>query len=721
MPSRKKLPQPPSNVVRLHNRNAPKPPPELERWYELQLENSALDSAAAARARFVVTWEGLVIPYFDPYSCAPTEDDNGAPFQRIRLHKPRSKLRKNGSRITQKYAQAKDSGTHVFYPFADDPKVGWRAALETQLQQLIIVESEKAALSIKANFPQLWPIAIGGVNNWGGQGRLKHELEALVKNRSVVVMFDSDKNTKPGVLRAEQQLVAAAEAAGADAYVIDIPPPMPGDVDAGGNGVTKLGPDDLLAIRGDAAFAALIAQAKAGERALWVKSLNEHYALDMSTRRVIDLDRPTHSQIPMNVFDYHAGTFVKVIMHDARLKELLPSRDWIRDPHSQKVEYSEFNPELSSGVTTSEGVKIYNTWRGLPFAPVKGDVQPMLNALDFTIVDKASREYFIRWVACIVQRPGVKMNHFIQLSSRTQGTGKSLILNFLAELFGHSLVLMCNTNIINSRFNSGLHGKLLVLMEESENMHYNNYPAIEGRAWLKNFTTSKHTQYESKGVDARTSRNYANLILTSNAALRIEQTDRRPALLDCDPGKAMPSELARAFANWYEDPRTRNAVKPALQAAMYYFLRVQVPPEFETTAPPHTELRAEAEEDAVSLQEALQASMEEWLRDVQSGELELILWRDQISARDIYTMDEIYDLARKTGVSLEDKRDQHLFGKIVRHGTAKLDTMKVSGRVHRFVILRNADKWKEASNADIRKHLQQTMSQDYTIPRRKYC
>lgn len=141
----------------------------------------------------------------------------------------------------RRYWQPKASGTHLYLP----PCVKWSKIAQNSTQTLYITEGEKKAIALCKEGRAC--IGLGGVQSWRRDAA--KELDSFVlRDREVVIVFDSDAAANPDVQRAENQLADDLRHAGARVYVKRLPP---------GKGGAKVGLDDFLLAHGVKAFDAL--------------------------------------------------------------------------------------------------------------------------------------------------------------------------------------------------------------------------------------------------------------------------------------------------------------------------------------------------------------------------------------------------------------------------------------------------------------------------------
>jgi len=151
--------------------------------------------------------------------------------------------------------------------------------------------------------------------------------------------------------------------------------------------------------------------------------------------------------------------------------------------------------------------------------------------------DKTVFEYLTNWVANIIQRPSKKSEVAIVLYSFAEGVGKNSFTDLLVKLFDGYTAKVMNIDMVASKFNSDMAGKLIVAGDE-----------IKARAQnmadeLKNAITQKEIRIEYKGVDSIILKDYSNYIFTTNneLILKISRTDRRYCLIEC-PDELKPLE-----------------------------------------------------------------------------------------------------------------------------------------------------------------------------------
>jgi hypothetical protein len=155
----------------------------------------------------------------------------------------------------------------------------------------------------------------------------------------------------------------------------------------------------------------------------------------------------------------------------------------------------------------------FNLFSGWPTRPSQGDWSltqwHIKNALCGG--DQAHYEYFLDWLAHILQYPAVKPNVALVLRGR-KGTGKSMIMSAIAKALGPLGMVISHSKHLTGSFNSHLREKIFALVEES---FFSGSPAEEGV--LKHLISDVNTTYEAKGYDAEPGLSFLRVCLVTNS------------------------------------------------------------------------------------------------------------------------------------------------------------------------------------------------------------
>ncbi len=193
----------------------------------------------------------------------------------------------------------------------------------------------------------------------------------------------------------------------------------------------------------------------------------------------------------------------------------------------------------------------YNTWHGLTVVPKQGECGEILAHIRDVWCggDDAQFEYVLKWMALLVQNPWIKPEVALVLRSE-QGTGKTMIVQMLLDIFGVHGFTTAQKDQVAGRFNAHLFDKVLVVLEEA---FFAGDPAAVASA--KALVTNRKLGYEAKGKDAFSAPNYAHVItLTNNEwAVPAGADARRWMVLDMSEARMGDHAYFTALANHIEN------------------------------------------------------------------------------------------------------------------------------------------------------------------------
>lgn len=185
-------------------------------------------------------------------------------------------------------------------------------------------------------------------------------------------------------------------------------------------------------------------------------------------------------------------------------------------------------------------------------------IRPALNQInEFCSNHKGHADFFVTWLAHMVQYPDAKTGVMTVIKSNDQGTGKTTFFNW----FGSTVISkqyyasISDIGKVTGRFNSSVAGKLLIVLEEID--------CFEGdraiNAELKNIITNTDQMIEFKGREPIRIKSLSNYVILTNKdnVIKVEGGDRRYFLLECkrirptnDPHWKFMNE------DYYKDPST---------------------------------------------------------------------------------------------------------------------------------------------------------------------
>jgi hypothetical protein len=221
---------------------------------------------------------------------------------------------------------------------------------------------------------------------------------------------------------------------------------------------------------------------------------------------------------------------------------------WLSDPNQKTYNKIVFDPSFKS-------VNSFNYFSGFNYtegeqAPLNN---PFLNLLKRLCNDKKTYEYFVDWIAHIIQRPFKKTNIAIILYSSVKGVGKNCLVDGISKLLKGYSAHVETIDDITKNFNSHLVNKLFIYGDEIKA----SSKCISDK--LKQVITRPTQNMEKKGKDAIEIEDYTNWLFTTNNrdAFKVEQGDRRLFFVECLNEK-LSKEQSTEYYSFIEDETEMN-------------------------------------------------------------------------------------------------------------------------------------------------------------------
>lgn len=589
-----------------------------------------------------------------------------------------------------KYLCAPNTAPCAYYPRLLD----WEKVAVDVEYDVIITEGElKAAAAAKCGFAT---IGLGGVSSWrSGPSGLAWILSLdLIEwgRRTVYICFDADYRVNPNVARELQALADAFQERGAICKLLSLPN-LPD--------ISKVGLDDFLLYHGAAGSGMLEHLLHTSERLGYAGELfrlNREYAVVKSMGVVAQVD----SGLLMGVEQFKVVEGTRTVLErrvskpvkdqPAHLepKTVLLSKEWLTWRPRCTVNNVVYQP--GSPRFTEEGD--YNSWKGWGCAPVEGDVSLFLEFFAYLTrgCTPDQRVWLLRWLAYPLQHPGVKQLTAV-VAYGPQGSGKGLLGDTMCRIYGTDNSITVEKESISSVFNTWQSGKQFVVGDE-----LSGHDKRSDAEKLKKMITQTDILINEKYVKNYRVADTINYYFTSNHgnALFIEDSDRRFFVLEIltdnpeiDPGL----EFFSRYDKWFKSPE-------GISALFHYLLNV----ELGSYNPMHPAPLTHAKE---LMRESGRSDVSEWAhRLLESPDEYLVvggipLNQDVYSAHDLLVL---YANGERTKVTAGGIGRELSAAKAIRaHRGGLLQAKGV--RRDRYWIIRNPEKWKDASHAEIVAHL----------------
>lgn len=623
---------------------------------------------------------GYRIPYF-------TKDGRPrADLYRYRfLEDTRKGFRKLASTKLRRYTQPAGTPPGVYWA----PYIKWLEILAEPNIPLLVTEGEKkAAIATKSGMPCL---GLGGVWSFRSAKRgvvLLPELEEVRwEGRLVAIVYDSDAAQNSDVCRAELSLADTLVGKGAKVKIVRLPELVENE---------KCALDDYLVNEGPERLAQLVEGTEEFEQGRELHKMNSEVIYVQSPGIVYV--RQTGEKVRPYDFVAHRFSERKYTKKfiDARgvpkMEVRRTAADWLQWEHravARKLVYApgqdEITPELE-----------LNLWRGWPYEPIKGNIEPWVQLLNFIFrTEPDIRRYFEQWAAYPIQYPGTKMRTAVAVWGVRKGTGKSQIGYTLGDLYGDHFYEISDEQVSGrASFNEWARERSFVMGDEITG---NDAREVANR--IKYMITREKVEINQKHIAQYTLPDCINYFFTANSpdCFYLEEDDRR-LLIHEVKGSPLDDDFYKEYDTWRRSTAGR-------QALMYHLLYEVDTSDFNPMArPPVTQAKREMLANT-------RTELESWLvtaRDYPD------LFCSKVNNSDLVTVNELvifYEAEgyKKPSPNLVARKMKELGMDTVQPIDHPTDAQVfVGGRLQRFYALRNEEKWRKVTAEKLRKEYERT-------------
>ncbi|MGA3985853.1 primase-helicase family protein [Ralstonia nicotianae] len=349
---------------------------------------------------------------------------------------------------------------------------------------------------------------------------------------------------------------------------------------------------------------------------------------------------------------------------------------WKKDATRKTVHARTFHAGAGEICRDPDGELAINSWRPIERQETSADVQPFLEHVAYLFEDATEREVFLDWLAHIEQRPGVLPHYgWLHIADNT-GTGRNWLASVLARVWrGYVAPNVDLPALLESQFNGMLAGRVLAMVDEvqeggGENpfRHANRLNAIvnaEERAINPKFGR-QHKEHNS--CRWLVFSNYEN-------ALPMKGTDRRWRVVRHNAAPRSSETYTKLYA-LLGDAEFINAVG-------VYLRKRDISAFNPGERPPMNEAKRAALNASKSMtQQGAEQLIKRWPADViTNGDAAEVLGDGQ---------DKGFTPAMRRALTEAGA---------VQYGDGRL--VKVRGRSWRCWILRNAERWTDATPVEI--------------------
>lgn len=337
-----------------------------------------------------------------------------------------------------------------------------------------------------------------------------------------------------------------------------------------------------------------------------------------------------------------------------------------------------------------------NLWRGYSVTAAKGDIRPFVRLLIRLVPDRRTRRYLMRWLAFVIQNPGMKVNTAVVFWGPIHGSGKNLLIETVGSLLNPEHFAVIGQSQLESEFNGWMLDKVFVVGDEVSSLDRRGQINR-----LKLWVTGESLQINEKGVPLRTFKNTANFLFISNHAdaVFLDDKDRRFFVHEVTAGR-LTEAAADEFVNWRD--------RGGREALLHYLLRLRTDRKvFNPYAPaPDTVSKREMVEDSRS-------DLERWLVDFCSSDIAAALGRVIVTSSELA---RAYKAAAGAGAHLPSTSAVTKALKRLQLGFHRPNQVRLpDGKKVRAIALTDTSYWKEATEAAWAAELQKRLTHEVTI------
>jgi len=372
------------------------------------------------------------------------------------------------------------------------------------------------------------------------------------------------------------------------------------------------------------------------------------------------------------------------LMPRGRGSRLDPVKILRESPNRTIVDGIAFHPG-EQPVFKDGGQSFANTYKPLPVKPEAPTARERdyIEWLFAKIADAEYREWLLKFLGHMVQKPGVKIRSCPLIWSAATGTGKSTLLSTIPrELVGRQYHQEVDYVALEEKFNGYLRDRWVISLKEFKAGTKAERVAIAQR--LRPWITDDYISIREMRTDTYTVPNRFVLTATSNEsdAAPIDEDDRRWGVYELPSAPITADEVNEIIVGYFNGPRAR----PTL---LHYFQNVSLTGFNAAMRPPNTASRkAMIEASLTHYEETLLEAYEQ-----QAGPF----------VRECCMVQEVQDYLRQRNVFVPTG---HTLGRWMRkHGGVQRQVRDPQQRSFRVWIMRNTAYWEGVTPVQILAHV----------------
>lgn len=286
--------------------------------------------------------------------------------------------------------------------------------------------------------------------------------------------------------------------------------------------------------------------------------------------------------------EFHGDKWVEWEVEDAkgkpRLKRFFVANEFLTDKFVQRYEGIEFAPDGADK-------RFINLWKGWNLKGIAAPI-PLFEDLVRALCnhDEAAYDYFMNFLAHLVQKPGDKPGVSVVMKSEP-GVGKGTLMKMLSR-FNDNYKHLSSGKSLTGDFSGHLMDGYIIFCDESV---WGGDKAAEGR--LKSLITEPVVSIRAMRKDEIQVKSYCRLFVASNEswAVPVGEGDRRYFVVECSTeykGKTGKGEFFARFEEW---------MNKGGDEAVFHFLKHKDISNFNPRVFPKTKARTDMQKLSMSV------------------------------------------------------------------------------------------------------------------------
>ena len=346
---------------------------------------------------------------------------------------------------------------------------------------------------------------------------------------------------------------------------------------------------------------------------------------------------------------------------------------WKRDVRRKTVHTRTFHAGAGEICRDPDGELALNSWRPIERRRASMGVEPFLDHIAYLIEDKVERERFLDWLAHIEQTPGVLPHYGWLHIAKNTGTGRNWVASVFARVWrGYVVPNVDLPALLENQFNGALAGRVLAMVDEVQEGGGDNPYRHANR--LNAIVNAEERHVNPKFGRQFKEHNSCRWLVFSNYenALPLKGTDRRWRVVRHSAVARSPETYTQLYA-LLGDPEFINAVGAWLRERDISSFNPGERP------PMNDAKRAALNASKSTVQQSAEDLVRRWPSDI-------ITTGDATDVLSEGSEFKVSSAAVRRAL-IEAGAVQYKDGRAV----------KVSGKASKCWILRNADRWADAS------------------------